>query len=92
MQQLTKAGFSCSRVDNVLLADSLTVIDYHDNIQDRRVVPDIEPGYLRKLLPSGPPEEGEPWKDIQNDIEAKIMPGITHWYSPRLEGRAQSQG
>ena len=56
------------------------VIDYYDNIQERRVVSNVTPGYLRKLLPSGPPEEGEQWADIQKDIESKIMPGLTHWY------------
>jgi aromatic-L-amino-acid decarboxylase len=28
------------------------------------------------------PQEGEPWPHIQRDIEAKIMPGITHWSHP----------
>ena len=61
----------------------VAVIDYYDSIQDRRVVSNVEPGYLRKLLPSGPPENGEQWADIQKDIEAKIMPGLTHWYVPQ---------
>ena len=60
--------------------NKLPVIDYYDNIQQRRVVSDVTPGYLRKLLPSNPPEEGEEWADIQKDIESKIMPGLTHWY------------
>ena len=64
----------------VPLAYHVPVIDYFDNIQDRRVVSNVEPGYLRKLLPSGPPVEGEKWEDIQKDIGAKIMPGLTHWY------------
>lgn len=64
----------------VLLAHCIPVIDYFDTIQDRRVVSSVEPGYLRKLLPSGPPAEGETWGTIQKDIEAKIMPGLTHWY------------
>ena len=58
---------------------SFAVIDYYDTIQDRRVVSNVSPGYLRKLLPSGPPEEGEKWESIQKDIESKIMPGLTHW-------------
>lgn len=62
-----------------LSAHYVPVIDYFDTIQDRRVVSDVEPGYLRKLLPSGPPAEGEKWEDIQKDVEAKIMPGLTHW-------------
>ena len=57
------------------------VIDYYDTIQDRRVKSNVEPGYLRKLLPSEAPQEGEQWADIQQDIEAKIMPGLTHWYA-----------
>ena len=58
----------------------VSVVSYYDTIQDRRVVSNVEPGYLKNLLPSGPPEEGEPWADIQKDIESKIMPGLTHWY------------
>ena len=60
-------------------AECLLVIDYYDTIHSRRVVSNVEPGYLRKLLPSGPPEDGEEWDDIQKDIESKIMPGLTHW-------------
>jgi hypothetical protein len=56
------------------------VVNYYDTIENRRVVSNVEPGYLRKILPSGPPEEGEAWADIQADIETKIMPGLTHWY------------
>lgn len=56
------------------------IIDYFDTLHERRVVSNVEPGYLRKLLPSGVPVEGEKWEDIQKDIEAKIMPGLTHWY------------
>lgn len=39
---------------------------------------------MRKILPDGPPQVGEPWADIQKDIEEKIMPGITHWQSPNF--------
>ena len=55
------------------------VVNYYDTIENRRVVSNVEPGYLKKILPAGPPEEGESWADIQNDIEKKIMPGLTHW-------------
>lgn len=55
------------------------VVNYYDTIQDRRVVSNVEPGYLKKLLPDGPPQDGEPWAEIQKDIESKIMPGLTHW-------------
>jgi hypothetical protein len=61
------------------------VANYYDNLSQRDVVSTVEPGYLRKILPTEAPEKGEEWKEIQKDIEGKIMPGITHWYvaSPR---------
>lgn len=55
------------------------VTSYYDTIEDRRVTSNVEPGYLKKLLPDGPPQDGEPWEEIQKDIESKIMPGVTHW-------------
>ncbi|KAK6439982.1 hypothetical protein LTR95_003790 [Oleoguttula sp. CCFEE 5521] len=56
---------------------------YYSMIEDRPVLPSISPGYLQKLLPSHAPQDGEPWQDIANDIEAKIMPGVTHWQHPK---------
>ncbi|KAL8729589.1 MAG: hypothetical protein Q9166_004669 [cf. Caloplaca sp. 2 TL-2023] len=60
------------------------IVGYFASLDTRRVVSNVSPGYLRPLLPSGPPEEGEEWEDIQKDIEAKIMPGLTHWQSPNF--------
>ena len=59
------------------------VIQYYETIQDRPVLSNVTPGYLQKLLPTGPPDKGEPWTDIQQDIESKIVPGLTHWYAGR---------
>lgn len=56
------------------------VVKYYDTIEERRVASTVEPGYLRKLLPEEAPQDGESWADIQKDIEAKILPGITHWF------------
>ncbi|AEO55359.1 hypothetical protein MYCTH_112996 [Thermothelomyces thermophilus ATCC 42464] len=58
------------------------IINYFETLGSRNVVSTVEPGYLRKLLPSEAPEEGEPWSAIRADVEAKIMPGITHWTHP----------
>ncbi|KAL8707678.1 MAG: hypothetical protein Q9220_007340 [cf. Caloplaca sp. 1 TL-2023] len=60
------------------------IIDYFSSLENRRVVSDVSPGYLRPLLPAAPPQEGEKWEDIQKDIEQKIMPGLTHWQSPNF--------
>lgn len=60
------------------------VVEYLSNIKERRVLPDVEPGYLRKLLPDEAPESGEEWESIMSDVETKIMPGVTHWQHPRF--------
>ncbi|KAL7276054.1 hypothetical protein RUND412_000970 [Rhizina undulata] len=60
------------------------IIDYYDTISDRRVLSNVAPGYLKPLLPDGPPQTGEPWLEIQKDIESKIIPGLTHWQSPNF--------
>lgn len=52
--------------------------------QNRPVLPSVEPGYLHTLLPSEAPELPEKWEDVMKDINAKIMPGMTHWQSPNF--------
>ncbi|OKL62536.1 hypothetical protein UA08_02152 [Talaromyces atroroseus] len=57
----------------------------HAAIDDnRRVLPTIEPGYLRPQIPDSPPLEPQAWSEIQADIESKIQPGLTHWQSPNF--------
>lgn len=60
------------------------IADYLKNIRDRRVFPNVQPGYMRNLLPESAPVEGEEWGQIFADIERVIMPGITHWQSPHM--------
>ncbi|KAI9808084.1 MAG: hypothetical protein M1826_004361 [Phylliscum demangeonii] len=60
------------------------IIAYFDTIQHRPVLPDVEPGYLAKLLPDSAPDSGEAWDDIQKDFHSKIMPGMTFWQSPKF--------
>ncbi|XP_011878457.1 PREDICTED: aromatic-L-amino-acid decarboxylase-like [Vollenhovia emeryi] len=60
------------------------IANYLENIRDRRVLPTVKPGYLRPLLPSEAPRTPEQWKDVMADIERVIMPGVTHWHSPKF--------
>ena len=62
------------------LVDYIT--DYLMTIRQRRVFPDVKPGYMKNLLPDSAPINGENWNDIFGDVERIIMPGITHWQSP----------
>ncbi|KAL0115752.1 hypothetical protein PUN28_010937 [Cardiocondyla obscurior] len=60
------------------------VADYTDSLRSRNVLPDVEPGYLSKLLPNEAPEKSEKWQEVLKDVEQYIMPGITHWNSPHF--------
>lgn len=53
------------------------ICEFMSNIHNRRVTPDVGPGYLRPLLPAEAPLQPEPWEDIMRDIESKIMPGVS---------------
>ncbi|XP_029927753.1 aromatic-L-amino-acid decarboxylase isoform X1 [Myripristis murdjan] len=58
------------------------VADYLENIEKRQVYPDVEPGYLRSMIPTEAPLEPELYEDVIKDVERVIMPGVTHWHSP----------
>jgi aromatic-L-amino-acid decarboxylase len=60
------------------------VADYLDTIENRPVLPSVEPGYLRHLVPASAPDQPQKWDDLVADIERVIMPGVTHWNSPHF--------
>jgi aromatic-L-amino-acid decarboxylase len=46
------------------------------------VLSQVKPGDIVSSLPQRAPAQPEPLEAILEDIEAKILPGITHWQSP----------
>ncbi|XP_022442781.1 histidine decarboxylase isoform X3 [Delphinapterus leucas] len=60
------------------------ICQYLSSVQERRVTPDVRPGYLRAQLPESAPEEPDSWDSIFGDIERIIMPGVVHWQSPHM--------
>ena len=48
------------------------------------VAPRVAPGDVRAGLPAAPPEEGEPFEAMLRDLDALIVPGLTHWNHPRF--------
>ncbi|KAJ7472562.1 pyridoxal phosphate-dependent decarboxylase [Mycena latifolia] len=52
----------------------------------RPVVAQVQPGYLRKLLPWAAPETGENFQDIVDDYQKFIIPGLTNWQHPSFFG------
>ncbi|KAH9568469.1 hypothetical protein CY35_03G078500 [Sphagnum magellanicum] len=62
------------------------VADYHRDIESFPVRSQVKPGYLRPLLPDSAPAEPETVEDVFADLSSKILPGITHWQSPKFFG------
>lgn len=60
------------------------ICQYLETLEDRKVTPSVEPGYLRSLIPDEAPNMPEAWEKIMEDVESKIMPGVTHWQHPRF--------
>lgn len=66
-------------------------MEYFFFLYSRQVLPSVEPGYLHNLLPTVVPEQPENWQDVMEDLNDKIMPGITHWQSPHFHAYYPSQ-
>ncbi|MEY2432291.1 MAG: aromatic-L-amino-acid/L-tryptophan decarboxylase [Acidimicrobiaceae bacterium] len=62
------------------------VADYLERVETFPVLSTVEPGQVRAKLPPHPPENGEPWPDILQDLDRIVLPGITHWQSPNFFG------
>jgi aromatic-L-amino-acid decarboxylase len=60
------------------------IADYYERVESLPVLSRARPGALREALPAHPPERGEPFEAMLRDVDALIMPGITHWQSPNF--------
>jgi aromatic-L-amino-acid/L-tryptophan decarboxylase len=58
------------------------VARYLETVGDRRVLPSVEPGEIRAMLPDAAPEQPEQFDAMLDDLDRVVMPGITHWQSP----------
>lgn len=57
---------------------------YYEHPEAYAVFPKVRPGEVEASLPSRAPIEPEPVRQILDDFEALIVPGITHWNHPRF--------
>ncbi len=48
------------------------------------VLSQVAPGEVTAQLPASAPEQGESFQALMADFERIVMPGITHWNSPRF--------
>src|SRR5918994_1810186 len=58
------------------------VAQYMGRVAELPVQSKVEPGDVRAMLPSAAPEHPEPFEMLVRDLDAVVLPGITHWQSP----------
>ena len=60
------------------------VARYLERVDELPVLAPVEPGEIRSRLPASAPEQGEPFENVLRDLDEILLPGITHWQSPRF--------
>jgi aromatic-L-amino-acid decarboxylase len=60
------------------------VASYLERVRELPVLAQVEPGELRARLPASPPERPEPFANVLRDLDDVLLPGMTHWQSPRF--------
>ena len=60
------------------------VARYLERVREYPVLSQVEPGAIRAALPASPPDAAEPFAAVLRDLDEILLPGITHWQSPRF--------
>jgi aromatic-L-amino-acid decarboxylase len=62
------------------------IADYRASVAERPVMSANAPGAFRDALPKQAPQKPESFDAIFSDLDALIIPGLSHWQSPRFFG------
>jgi aromatic-L-amino-acid decarboxylase len=76
------AEVSTFRDDGALALD--WVASYLERVGELPVLSQVEPGAIRDALPASAPDEPEPFAAVLADLDTVLLPGLTHWQSPRF--------
>ena len=60
------------------------VASYLERVNELPVLSQVEPGDIRAALPFSPPDEPEPFSAVLRDLDAVLLPGLTHWQSSKF--------
>ncbi len=60
------------------------VASYLEHVRELPVLAQVEPGAIRAALPAEPPDNPEPFSALLSDLDRLVVPGLTHWQSPRF--------
>jgi aromatic-L-amino-acid/L-tryptophan decarboxylase len=62
------------------------IADYRTRVAQHPVMSPVEPGAIKAQLPRVPPEQAEAFDAVLRDVEQVLLPGLSHWQSPRFFG------
>lgn len=62
------------------------IADYRARVAELPVMSPLAPGEARAQLPAAPPDAPEPFAGVLRDLEAIIVPGLSHWQHPSFFG------
>jgi aromatic-L-amino-acid decarboxylase len=79
---MTGPGPTSEELRDALAEAASWVSGYLETVSERPVLAQVEPGEIAARLPRIAPDAGEPLESIMADIDALILPGITHWNHP----------
>ncbi|KAI9571713.1 pyridoxal phosphate-dependent transferase [Boletus coccyginus] len=74
IEQFRRAGYQA--IDHIC--------DYYYSLRNMPVAAQVDPGYLRRALPSTALQAGEAFEKITQDYHKFIVPGLMHWQHPRF--------
>jgi aromatic-L-amino-acid/L-tryptophan decarboxylase len=60
------------------------VASYLERVRELPPLAQVAPGDVRAALPESAPEQAEEFADVLRDVEEVLLPGLTHWQSPRF--------
>jgi len=62
------------------------IAEYRTRVHERPVMARTSPGDVRRQLPDAPPDGPESFDAILADLEAVVVPGLSHWTHPKFFG------
>lgn len=62
------------------------IADYRERVEGLPVMARVGPGEVWAHFPSAPPEEPEGFDTVLQDLDRLVVPGLSHWQSPRFFG------
>lgn len=60
------------------------VASYLGRVRELPALAQVSPGDIRSALPASAPERGEAFDAVLRDLDEVLLPGLTHWQSPRF--------